>query len=171
MTAPADSPASLSPPAAERLFFTGNHELVLDAKWRLTIPSKFRAGLVPNEKSRRVMVAAHPQQSCLMVFSLHEWELFLRPLLSVRGADPTISDWKEWLTSYSEEQELDQAGRVAISPGLRDPTGLHENRKVVFVGAGYRCQVWDQRAYSEMMAARAARLRTSQPPDLGGFSL
>lgn len=168
MTAPADSSPPPTTPVA-RPFFTGNHELVLDGKWRLTIPTKFRPALCP--VGGRVVIAAHPQQSCLMVFSVQEWDIFLRPLLSVRGADPNINDWKEWLTSYSEEQEPDGAGRVAIAPGLREPTGLKQDSKVVFVGAGYRCQVWDQRAYSELMAARGARLRSATPPDLGGFSL
>ena len=170
MTAPTTDSTAPSPDNnLNRPIYSGRDDVGIDSKWRLTIPAKHRSNLI---KDKKVYVAGDPQQSSLMIFSANEYEAFMRPLLDLSAAvDPVTGFWKEWFTTNAEEQVPDDNGRLVLPHSLRDHAALRADSKAVFVGMGYRCQLWDLEKYEAHRAEVVQRMRNSPVPNLGAFKL
>jgi MraZ protein len=128
------------------LIFRGTFEHALDAKHRLTVPSKFRAALAGGV----VLAASHEvtpgSPRSVSVWTPDDYEAFtaqtlrdLNPLL------PTARELKRFFFNYSFDTELDSANRVMIPPPLMRYAGL--DRDVVVTGSGECIEVWDRAAY------------------------
>ena len=126
--------------------FRGTFEHALDAKHRLTIPSKFRAALAGG-----VVLAASPETTETAPRSIAIWtpeaydEYTTAALTGVSPLSPKARDLKRFFFNYSHDTELDSAHRVMIPPSLLEYAGLHKN--VVVTGSGECLEVFDRAAY------------------------
>ena len=116
--------------------FRGQFEHSLDAKDRLTVPSKFRAALADGVV---LLKGLHPS---VWVFSPSGYERFterflgeLNPLGS-RGRDMRL-----YFASNSFDEKLDSAGRVRVPKKLLAHAGLSEGPAMV-VGAEEWFELW-----------------------------
>ncbi len=128
------------------MIFRGTFEHALDAKHRLTVPSKFRAALAGG-----VVVAASHEVSpgsprCVSIWTPETYEQFTSQTLSgINPVAPTASELKRFFFNSSFDTELDSANRVMIPPPLMRYAGL--DREVVVAGSGECIEVWDRGAY------------------------
>jgi len=128
------------------LIFRGTFEHALDAKHRLTVPSKFRAALAGG-----VVLAASPETTAAAPRSIAIWtpdayEAYAAAALVGRSPiSPEARDLKRFFFNYSHDTELDSAHRVMIPPSLMDYAGLE--REVVVVGSGECLEVFDRASY------------------------
>jgi MraZ protein len=132
--------------------FRGTFDHSLDAKNRLTVPSRFRAQLADG------VVLAQDLDHCAAIWSPPAFERYVSDAL---GQFAPLSEEARALTRYfqanSQDTELDSAGRVMFPPWLMAHAGL---RKEVFVtGAGDHLEVWDRETWSEHNGALADRVR------------
>ncbi len=138
------------------MIFRGTFEHALDAKHRLTVPAKFRAGL-----AGRVVVAITPPTAATSARSLSVWpaeayDAFAEAsLASIHPLSPRAEALRNALYANSWDMELDAANRLMVPQHAREYAGL--DRDVVITGAGQSIQVWDNRAYADYNAGILAR--------------
>jgi MraZ protein len=129
------------------LIFRGTFEHALDAKHRLTVPSKFRAALAGG-----VVLAASPETTASAPRSIAIWptdayEAYTAAALAgLSPISPEARDLKRFFFNYSHDTELDSAHRVMIPPSLMEYAGL--DREVVVTGSGECLEVFDRGNYA-----------------------
>ena len=129
------------------MILRGTFEHALDAKHRLTVPSKFRAALAGG-----VVLAASPETTAAAPRSIAIWtpdgyeSYTAAALTGLSPISPEARDLKRFFFNYSHDTELDSAHRVMIPPSLMDYAGL--DREVVVTGSGECLEVFDRPKYS-----------------------
>ena len=129
------------------MIFRGTFEHALDAKHRLTVPSKFRAALAGG-----VVLAASPETTAAAPRSIAIWtpdayEAYTAAALTgLSPISPEARDLKRFFFNYSHDTELDSAHRVMIPPTLMDYAGL--DREVLVTGSGECLEVFDRARYA-----------------------
>jgi MraZ protein len=143
--------------------FRGTFEHALDAKHRLTIPSKFRAALAGG-----VVLAASPETTPAAPRSIAIWTpaaydaYTTAALAGISPLSPKARDLKRFFFNYSHDTELDSANRVMIPPALIDYAGL--DKEVVVTGSGECLEVFDRASYgtySEDVLTRVPEIAAS----------
>ena len=129
------------------MIFRGTFEHALDAKHRLTVPSKFRAALAGG-----IVLAASPETTAAAPRSIAIWtpdgyESYTAAALTGQNPlSPQARDLKRFFFNYSHDTELDSAHRVMIPPTLLEYAGL--DREVVVTGSGECLEGFDRAKYS-----------------------
>jgi transcriptional regulator MraZ len=136
------------------LAFNGTFEHTLDAKNRLTIPSKFRADLAGG------VFLVQGADPCISLYPARTYEAMTQEALA--GLNPLSAQakrLKRMLHAYAIDTELDSAGRVMLTTRQLSHAGIE--RDVVIIGAGDCLELWAQSPWEEY-----DRQLTSQAPDL-----
>jgi MraZ protein len=128
------------------LIFRGSFEHALDAKHRLTVPSKFRAALAGG-----VVLAASPEVTedsprCVSIWTPDSYEAFTSQTLNgLNPSSPKARELKRFFFNSSFDAELDSANRLMIPPPLMRYAKL--DKELVVTGSGECVEVWDRKAY------------------------
>jgi MraZ protein len=143
--------------------FLGASSLSLDAKGRLSVPTRHHDALMTSS-SGQVVITKHPH-GCLMILPRPEWDIFSAKI----SALPMSSLWvKRIFLSNAMSVELDSTGRIHISPELREATGI--SRETTLRGMGNYFELWDKATY-EMHEIREIKIMQEKMPDsLEGIS-
>ena len=147
--------------------FQGATQLNLDSKGRLAIPVRHRDVLLALCASNLVITA--DADGCLLVYPQPEWQPIRDKLLKLSALNPKIRALQRRLIGYAEEVVMDGAGRVLISPALRDYAVL--DKRVMLVGQGNKFELWDEGKWQAQQDAGLSFLNGELPPELEGFSL
>jgi MraZ protein len=139
------------------LAFHGTFEHSLDAKNRLTVPSKLRAAF--SEGAFLVKSA----DRCISLYPASTYSALVDTALS--GMNPLSAQARElnrYFRSNAHAVELDSAGRVMLSPRQLEHAGIE--RDVVVIGAGDCLELWDPStwaAYDSDLTARGPDITAS----------
>ena len=125
--------------------FQGASSLSLDAKGRLSVPTRHRDVLAATASSQ-LTITKHPH-GCLMVFPRPEWEQFRERLAQL---PMSAQWWKRIFLGNAMDVDMDGTGRVLISPELRAAAGL--TKEAVLLGMGNHFELWDKATYDEQEA-------------------
>lgn len=140
--------------------YQGSSALLLDAKGRLAIPTRHRDALIV-ECEGRVTLTRHPD-GCLMLFPRPVWEVHRERIAALpMSARP----WQRIFLGSAVDIELDSAGRILVSPELRQAAGLEKN--VMLLGMGSHFEVWDAHA---LAAKDQEAIAAGVPESLANFS-
>ncbi len=140
--------------------FQGAASLVLDAKGRLSVPTRHRDVLVATAAGQLV-ITKHPH-GCLMIFPRPAWEQFSQRL----SALPMEAHWwKRIFLGNAMEVEIDATGRVLVSPELRNAAGIV--RETILLGMGSYFELWDKARYQ---GDEATAMQSPMPDVFKGFS-
>ncbi|MCI4441067.1 MULTISPECIES: division/cell wall cluster transcriptional repressor MraZ [Tibeticola] len=140
--------------------FQGASALCLDAKGRLSVPTRHREVLHATAQGA-LTVTKHPH-GCLMLFPRPEWERFRERIAAL---PMSAQWWKRIFLGNALDVELDGTGRVLISPELRKAAGI--SRDVVLLGMGNHFELWDQATYE---AQEAEAMKAEMPDVFKDFS-
>jgi MraZ protein len=140
--------------------FQGASSLSLDAKGRLSVPTRHRDVLSATAASQ-LTITKHPH-GCLMIFPRPEWEKF-RDRIAALPMDAQW--WKRILLGNAMDVELDGTGRVLISPELRAAAGIE--KEAMLLGMGGYFELWDKATYE---AKEAEAIRGEMPDVFKEFS-
>ncbi len=148
--------------------FQGAAALSLDAKGRLTVPSRHRDALQgPSAPAApKLVLTAHPD-GCLLLYPAAAWEPIRNRVMSFPSLDARFSVWKRLLVGFAEEVEIDAAWRVLISPELRKFASLE--KPVMLVGQGSHFEVWNQGIWEKQLQQLTAQ--SQLPPGMEDFAL
>lgn len=147
--------------------FQGATQINLDAKGRMAVPTRIRDPLTAGGTVKLVLTA-HPD-GCLLLYPLPAWEPIRARVMSFPSLDRNFSAWKRLLVGFAEEIEPDSAGRLLISPELRN--FAHIERQVMFVGQGSHFEIWDLETWNAQLEAVRSGGSPSLPPGMENFSL
>lgn len=119
--------------------FKGSFQFTIDAKGRVSIPSRFREILT--ERYEEKLVVTNDLDNCLVAFPFEEWSLIEQKIRDLPSSAPDVKAFMRFIYSRATECELDRQGRVLIPPPLREYAQL--KRDVVIVGMGHKMEIWD----------------------------
>ena len=125
--------------------FQGASSLSLDAKGRLSVPTRHRDAL-KGQDGAQLTITRHPH-GCLMVFPRAEWEKF-RERVALLPMEAQW--WKRIFLGNAMDVEMDGAGRVLVSPELRQAAGI--TRDTMLLGMGNHLELWDKTVYDTLEA-------------------
>lgn len=141
--------------------FQGASALTLDAKGRMSVPSRYRDALQLQAEGR-VTLTKHPD-GCLLLFPRPEWEIFRKKIVEL----PMSAKWIQRIfLGSAADVELDTAGRVLIAPELREAASLEKD--VMLLGMGNRFELWDAQKYK---AQEAEAMQQGMPDSLQNFTI
>lgn len=129
--------------------FRGANVISLDAKGRLTMPSRYRDEFMAR-CSGALVLTIDIVDPCLSLYPLDEWasiEAGLRALPSLREDTRRL---QRLLIGNAVDLELDGAGRFLVPPRLRDYARL--DKHAVLVGQLNKFQLWDETAWDARCA-------------------
>lgn len=149
------------------IVFQGATQINLDAKGRMSVPTRSRDALTAGGTVKLVLTA-HPE-GCLLLYPMPSWEPIRQKVMAFPSLDRQANLWKRLLVGFAEEHELDTAGRLLITPELRD--FAHITRPVMFVGQGSHFEIWDLETWRTQLEALRSGGSPSLPPGMENFSL
>ena len=147
--------------------FQGATQVNLDAKGRMAIPTRARDPLTLGG-SVKLVLTAHPD-GCLLLYPYPAWEPIRQKVMAFPSLDRQASLWKRLLVGFAEEVEPDAAGRLLVSPELRD--FAHIARAVMFVGQGSHFEIWDLDSWNQQLETLRTGGNPALPPGMENFSL
>src|SRR5690606_13525968 len=147
--------------------FRGATSLNLDAKGRLAIPAKHRDAL-QNQGSGHLVLTAHPHR-CLLLYPQPAWEPIQAKLMALSSFDKQSSMLQRLLVGFAEDIELDSAGRLLVSPVLREFSGLE--KQAMLVGQGSHFELWSMESWRAQLEQAMGGGDMQLPAELEGFSL
>ena len=120
--------------------FLGEYQHTLDAKGRVSLPAKFRAEMTGS------LVVSKGLDNCLYVYSADEYRSFVEDLTLGNDFNSKQRHLRRFFVAGAQEVELDSAGRISLSPALRDYAGL--KKEIAVTGNGNRIEIWDSEAWA-----------------------
>ena len=140
--------------------FQGASSLSLDAKGRLSVPTRHRDVLLATA-SGQLTLTRHPH-GCLMMFPRPEWEKFRQRIAQL---PMSAQGWKRIFLGNAMDVDMDGTGRVLVSPELRAAAAL--TRETMLLGMGDHFELWDKARYE---AQEAEALQGEMPEVFKDFA-
>ena len=147
--------------------YRGATSLNLDAKGRLAVPTKHREAM-QLECAGNVVLTAHPHR-CLLLYPQPAWEPIQAKMMALSSFDKQSSALQRLLVGFAEDITLDSAGRLLVSPVLREFASL--DKEVMLVGQGSHFELWNMEAWRAQLAQVMLEGGFEMPTELEGFSL
>lgn len=143
--------------------FTGASNLSVDAKGRVAIPTRYRESL-----GAELVITADPS-GCLLLFPVPAWQPFEARVSALPNLNPRIKAMQRMWLGYKTDCEVDNAGRVVLTPEMREYAKL--DRKVQMIGQGDRFELWSERGWQDVIELAQRTMREDPPAELAGLSV
>lgn len=123
--------------------FIGKHDLRIDDKGRLTIPSRFKQVLKEKypQDEMEVMVSISWDRN-LQVQPISEYLKKAERVMSYNALDAASRRLQQMYTGMASQEKVDGSGRIRLAPDLREMTEL--DREVTCVGNLHSFEIWDR---------------------------
>jgi MraZ protein len=132
----------------------------LDAKGRVSIPTRHRDALVAQAEGR-LTLTRHPD-GCLLMYPRQEWEERRKAIAALPMSARAM---QRLLLGNAQDVELDASGRILVAPELRNAVGM--TRDVMMLGMGAHFELWDA---ASLARREAEDLAQGMPEVLNNFS-
>ena len=123
--------------------FRGIFHNSVDDKGRTSIPARFREQIRDGHETPLVLTLGFDQ--CLFLYPMDAWKKIEEKLSSLDTLNAEVRQFQRTILKATDEVEMDQQGRIVISPVLRKEAGI--NKSVVIVGMLHRIEIWDKEKY------------------------
>jgi len=140
--------------------FQGSSNLSLDAKGRMTVPSRHRDAL-QLQCEGRLTLTKHPH-GCLLLFPRPVWEQHRE---KIAAWPMQAKAWQRIFLGNAVDVDMDNAGRLLVTPELREAS--HLTKEVMLLGMGSHFEVWDAATLAKQEADAIVQ---GMPPSLENFS-
>ena len=132
------------------MVFQGSSALTLDAKGRISIPTRHRDALA-SQVDGRLTLTRHPD-GCLLLYPRPVWE---KKREQIAAFPMSARPLQRLLLGNAQDVDLDAAGRILIAPELRTAAGL--TREIMLLGMGSHFEVWDAAEWARREAEDLAK--------------
>ena len=129
--------------------FRGATSISIDSKGRIAIPTRYRAELLEHHHGALVCTV-DIRQPCLLLYPLHEWEKVEQKLLALSNFDPTQRRIQRVMQGFATECEMDSAGRILLSPTLRQHAQLEQ--QIILVGQLNKFEIWQDQQWQKQIS-------------------
>ena len=113
----------------------GEYKHNVDAKGRVSVPSKFRGDLGQS------FVVTKGLDNCLYLYSKDEWKKFEDKLKNLPITSQEARSFVRFFFAGASECEVDKQGRINIPQNLREYARIQKD--VVIVGVSTRAEIWN----------------------------
>ena len=121
--------------------FRGLHNINLDAKGRLAIPTKYREPLA-ELCGARLVVTIDTEERCLLIYPANEWEVIEAKLDGLSSFNKATRRIQRLLIGHATDLELDGSGRILLPQPLREYAYLE--KEAVLMGQGKKLELWSK---------------------------
>ncbi len=121
------------------LMFRGINEVILDAKGRMAIPTRYR-NLLEEEDNSKLVVTIDTEDKCLLLYPLLVWEEIEKKVEALPSFNKLTRRIQRLLIGHATEVEFDGNGRILVPPLLREYAHLDKN--IILVGQGKKFEIW-----------------------------
>ncbi|KEZ22157.1 hypothetical protein HS327_01433 [Glaesserella parasuis] len=128
--------------------FRGATSISIDSKGRIAIPTRYRAELLESYHGSFVCTV-DIRQPCLLLYPLHEWEIIEQKLLALSNFDPAQRRIQRVMQGFATECEMDSAGRILLSPTLRQHAQLEQ--QIMLVGQLNKFEIWQDQQWQKQI--------------------
>ena len=118
----------------------GEYEHTIDAKGRLSMPSKLRRDM------GEAFIVTKGLDGCLFAFSQDEWKNFETKLKSLPLSEKNARNFVRFFLAGATECEIDKQGRFLIPSNLREAGKLE--KEAVIIGVGTRLEIWNKEIWT-----------------------
>ena len=116
----------------------GEYNHNLDAKGRVSVPSKFRDDL------GSVFIITKGLDNCLYAYSKDEWKIFEEKL---KNLPSSARNFVRFFFAGATEVEVDKLGIINIPQNLREYASL--SKEVCIIGVSTRVEIWDKQKWED----------------------
>lgn len=110
----------------------------------MAVPKKYRDSIA--EVSDNQLVATIDLHSpCLLIYTLDEWEIIERKLMSLPNVDPQARLYQRLLLGHATEMEIDSQGRILLPSLLREHANI--GKPAILLGQGNKFELWSQESW------------------------
>lgn len=128
--------------------FQGSQSIVLDAKGRMAIPSKYR-DMLAAACNGRLVITASPYERCLTIYPEPQWREVSAKLSALPNSNKAVRRVQRLVLGNATELELDSNGRVLLPSILRTFAGL--DKKLVLVGLNEKAELWSEEGWNALL--------------------
>ncbi len=128
----------------------GEYQHNMDAKGRVTIPSRYR------DELGEMFYVSKGLDGCLTLYSEEQWQLRVAKISEC--PESQAQNVRRFLFATTEPVTPDKQGRILISPALRTHAGLVKD--VTVIGVGATAEIWDTERwnrFNESMSSEQLR--------------
>jgi MraZ protein len=147
--------------------FQGATSLSLDAKGRMAVPARHRDALLKAAEGHLVLTA-HPHR-CLLLYPAPDWEPIRARILAAPSLEAQSAKLRRLLVGFAVDLDMDAAGRVLITPELRQYAGLEKD--VWLVGQGSHFELWSDAGWKQQQEEIFALGDKLLPPGMENLAL
>jgi len=130
--------------------FKGSDTYTVDAKGRVSIPSKMRKNIEP--EARQTFVVTRGLERCLHAYPLDEWRRLETAIRSSTQSSEKDRFFLRMLMQWSEEVQLDSQFRLLIPRSLMDFAQI--TKEVFFIGVLDHIELWDPGNFKQYLASK-----------------
>ncbi len=123
--------------------FRGRYEHTIDAKGRLSIPSKFRE-ILAAEYDNRLVITTY--DGCLLVYPNTEWKKLEDEIAKLPQFNKDTRAFLRFFYSSAADCPIDKLGRVLIPQTLKNAAKLEKD--IVILGTFKRMEIWSKYEWS-----------------------
>jgi MraZ protein len=140
--------------------FQGSSALSLDAKGRMTIPTRHRDAL--EQQCEGQLTLTRSPDGCLLLFPRPAWVQYRDRIVSL---PMNARAWVRIFLGSASDVDMDGTGRILIAPELRQAAAL--SKEVMLLGLGSHFEVWDAALLAQIEQKTIA---AGMPDSFAGFS-
>ncbi len=118
--------------------FRGRYTHTIDAKGRVSIPSRFRE--VISGRAEQAFMITNDLDPCLVAYPMQEWMDMEKRLQTLPSFVPETVQFRRFFISGAQECPVDRQGRILIPANLREYAQL--GREALFVGLLEKFEIW-----------------------------
>ena len=126
--------------------FKGIHNINLDSKGRLGIPSTYRDHIMGLLKGSMV-ITIDTEEKCLLLYPSGIWSKIQSKINDLPSYNKNSTRIQRLLIGHAEDIDVDSSGRILISRPLREYASL--TKKIILIGQGDKFEIWDQNSWNE----------------------
>jgi len=114
----------------------------------MAIPTRIRDSLVET-CAGRLVVTAHTEERCLLVYPEPQWLEILPKIQSLSGFNKQVRRVQRLMIGYAHSLEMDANGRILLPPTLRDYANI--DKKTMLVGLGNKLELWGEDSWNALL--------------------
>lgn len=121
--------------------FKGIHNINLDGKGRLTIPTKYR-NTITDQSNGSMVVTMDTEEKCLLLYPSTIWATIERRINDLPSFSKNHRRIQRILIGHAEDLDIDSAGRILLSKPLRLAADM--TKKITLIGQGQKFEIWNE---------------------------
>ena len=125
--------------------FKGIHSINLDAKGRLTIPTKYR-NTINDQSNGNMVVTIDSEEKCLLLYPATIFSNIEKKINDLPSFTKNHRRIQRLIIGHAEDLELDSSGRILLSKPLRAVSEM--SKKVTLIGQGDKFEIWSDDIWS-----------------------